>query len=375
MRGETPLAVTATGEASAPLPSPAPRAALPVALQFFLAAVVAVLTAAVGTRVLNPRRPLAREGAARGGGEASPRTPSPPGLNIDVGDMLEAASNGAGNGAERGRDEEAVDRLSRKLEAAKELHENQQLENKEQLSYAREEIGKMRFQIQDLEGTKRKLEREAEEAARRLKEREEEVHRLQARVFEAEDDQPSASRNGAPAEASSVAPVDAGVQGRGAESVRAVVDEMQRQHEEECRRYIGAEFEGQKELLADLQSKTDFVYERLKAQGRRSQESESAEGDGGVLDDDAGGLEAPIGVLAQEAGGFAAQLDSELWKTEVESLEQVNHALHELLRGQQDEYEKRVSEFFFGMLSLKYELTRARLDAGSSSETETKKVA
>uniref|UniRef100_A0A7S2T644 Uncharacterized protein n=1 Tax=Chloropicon primus TaxID=1764295 RepID=A0A7S2T644_9CHLO len=233
----------------------------------------------------------------------------------------------------------------------------------------------MRFQIQDLEGTKRKLEREAEEAARRLKEREEEVHRLQARVFEAEDDQPSASRNGAPAEASSVAPVDAGVQGRGAESVRAVVDEMQRQHEEECRRYIGAEFEGQKELLADLQSKTDFVYERLKAQGRRSQESESAEGDGGVLDDDAGGLEAPIGVLAQEAGGFAAQLDSELWKTEVESLEQVNHALHELLRGQQDEYEKRVSEFFFGMLSLKYELTRARLDAGSSSETETKKVA
>lgn len=241
-----------------------------------------------------------------------------------------------GGGVDAEDNEALVERLYRKLVAAKEFQENQAAENKEQIAYARGEMDKMRDQVVALQAAR-------DDAARALAERDEEIERLRLDLRERE-------REG-----------DAGGEREGEGKDSAAEAAWIR---EECDKHLSSQFEHQADLLSRLRERTDLVYQALLARPTSAAASEEGEGEGeGLSQEGDGGIQSSAEALVERAETVASQVESDLWRREIEAMDGVNRKLHEMLEDNRAEHSRQSSELFFAMLSLKYEVARLQLEA------------
>ena len=305
-------------------------------------------------------------------------------------------------------DEVLMERLYRKLVAAKELHESQQAQNNEQLSFARNEINQMQNKIVSFQSNTRRLESDLASAKdafqRTLEERDEEIAQLKLavgtgkapdtkgegkeQVLEMEKKQHDleVALRGAKVQLeekkeeclhlkSTLADKENLIaqhqeterrHGDNLSSIEEIVKDMQKKHEKDYHKYVDVHFSEETDLLSTLKSKTDFVYDQLMRSKQESGPEAAAEEEEEEKEEE--GLDTrgvSLDSLEAQAGKMPAELDSALWTEEVEALKQVNHTLHELLLGKRKAYTTQASELLFKMLQLKYELATLRFQSSS----------
>jgi len=253
----------------------------------------------------------------------------------------------------------------RDLEIARLRGAAQQQQQQQQQSAEEEEEGAAGLRderlVEEAKAAQGELEEALRRAAQELEEKNRELVDLRPRLVELESElererERESSREreeaaqdegeaaaGSQAQEGGSGPSEAAIR----ERVERAVTEMQRQDEAEWKQYIEAHFAEETDAMSALRSKTDRVYEQLEAA------LQVAEAPGPPPSAEEGSPEATQVIRTQ--------LDHALWAQEIESLKQVNVALHRLLEGKRRAFGEQESHLFFKMLSLKYQLTALKL--------------